>query len=796
MADQTLKFIIEAVTKGFDGLKNLMTPLNDGLTQAKAQIQSADSAFKSAFQASGTEGAMSGITASLGSFMVSIGAAAAAYEAFRALLSAPLKGFEFNKDMETGRLGIASIITATTELISQDGRRLSGMEKLNEAQKVAADLMKQLQIAGLETTATTQQLVEAFQGYIAPATAAGLTMKQTKEYTLMMVQALGAMGMPMNQLAQEGRSILEGAITPINSRLATALGISNDMVAQWKAGGTLWQELTKRLEAFKLSGQAIANTWTGMSSNMKDAISYLTGKMTEGMFESIKSSWLSLLNTLVSTKGDIGVGADIKNIFEGAKIVVDDFGKLLQRGVAGFISILKDGNRYIGTYKDEFGVIYAKVEDVGNAFLKLIGSIASAVVEVVKFGVETGAIATSLTILEVLIAGIQDGLKTIVLVFQGIGTLILDIILKPFQLFYEYAAKGLRIVGLDKAADQVESMSESLQGVLDHVNKGFSDSATAFGKTKFAVNEVLNGHKNISSEIDKQKAKTDKATSSVEAMAKSYDVVKQNLELQNKKLSEGLTLLDERTKKRTMEIEVKYSGTAGGVDRDNKIYADTLKVRQDYYKQLTQFAQDYDKKQALIFADETKNLNLSAEAQMKTIKDLEDKKRAVEDTMRQDFGLDASTIVRNDQTKALDAQIAKERTNYEDIATLQSKILQLKIKTAQEAQSAVGKALDQSLQKEKKYADEVTKLNQDIKNAKISLNSELAALDRSKMSDDQKAVNEYRTGIQLRGQAFLEMVQGNYDTAKQLASESKSLISEAAKSGYVDFRQAREQYRL
>ncbi|MEO0250052.1 MAG: hypothetical protein ABIN58_11115, partial [candidate division WOR-3 bacterium] len=80
---------------------------------------------------------------------------------------------EYNSQMEQAKLGIASLITATSEIADQTGRRLEGEEKLQAALKISSDLYRQIQTYAAQTAATAPEIVDGFQSMIGPGRAAG-----------------------------------------------------------------------------------------------------------------------------------------------------------------------------------------------------------------------------------------------------------------------------------------------------------------------------------------------------------------------------------------------------------------------------------------------------------------------------------------------------------------------------------------------------------------------------------------------------------------------------------------------
>jgi len=222
----------------------------------------------------------------------------AAYKLADALERAVAAGFQYNKTIETSRLGIASIVASQTTLVDAEGKILKGREALNAAMKLSTDLVKQIEIRGLQTTATTEQLVTAFQNAVGPATAMGLSLRQTRDITLDVVQAAGALGVPMNQLNEEVRSIVSGTIR-MDSRVAKALGLTNEMVKSWAQQNILAEKLQERLATFRTAGKLTATTWQGLTSNMEEAIAKISGELTKGVFDDLKRSMAGVLDQLI-----------------------------------------------------------------------------------------------------------------------------------------------------------------------------------------------------------------------------------------------------------------------------------------------------------------------------------------------------------------------------------------------------------------------------------------------------------------------------------------------------------------
>ena len=151
---------------------------------------------------------------------------------FRRMVST---GIEFNAVIEQSKLGIASIIMSQGQFVDSVGETLEGYEALIVAQKMSGKIVQQLQVDNLRTIATLDQLVTAFQQGLAPAMERGFDVERAREFTVAMVQAAGALGMNLNMMAEELRSLLRGTITPRATFIATALGITNQDIRRYES---------------------------------------------------------------------------------------------------------------------------------------------------------------------------------------------------------------------------------------------------------------------------------------------------------------------------------------------------------------------------------------------------------------------------------------------------------------------------------------------------------------------------------------------------------------------------------
>lgn len=290
---------------------------------------------------SNAQGATSNVKALAGQLLALVGA----YKAVGSVFSFIKNGMNFSANLESSQIAIGSVIGATNKISTAQGKLLEEAEKFNAAQEISAGLMEQIQVLALESTATFDSLVEGVSGIIAPATKAGIAIEKLPKFAVTAAQAMAAMKIPVQQMRTEIEALLSGNINKAQDILATNLGISGEMVKNWQRQGILVEELEKRLRLFAEAGDRIADSWTGLVSNMEDAYDYLSAKTGKGIFEGMKQSYRELLNVLVNTKGKLGVGEDIENIVNLVKELQDQIGNNLISVTREFIDSLKELNQ-------------------------------------------------------------------------------------------------------------------------------------------------------------------------------------------------------------------------------------------------------------------------------------------------------------------------------------------------------------------------------------------------------------------------------------------------------------------
>jgi len=181
-----------------------------------------------------------------------------------ALMALPSNALDYSRELETSAIGMAGIVSSLTTL---NGKSTS----FNDSLRISRGMMAGLADDALRTAASSQELVAGFQALLAPGLAAGMSMDQIRQLTVVSANAVKSMGLNSSQLVQEIRDLVQGGITASSSTLATALGLKDEDIAKAKNSSEgLFSFLMVRLKGFEEGSQRFGDTLSGRLDQLKE----------------------------------------------------------------------------------------------------------------------------------------------------------------------------------------------------------------------------------------------------------------------------------------------------------------------------------------------------------------------------------------------------------------------------------------------------------------------------------------------------------------------------------------------
>lgn len=324
-------------------LKMDISALKTGANQANSTL---DAIAKKADSASASTDQLGSSIASAAKQVLAL---VGAYKALEGMKGFVRRGIEFNSTIEQSRIGMASLIATMAKLQDEQGRTLEGAEKYAAAQSVAADMMKEIQRLGLETTATTQELVQGVQNVMGSALNAGLKLEQIPKFAVTAAQAMQALGIPLEQMRTELDALLTGKIDSGDDILVQRLGLTKQNIESWREQGVLFDKLMEKMAAFELAGKDVAQTWRGLTSNFSEAMDMLAGQSAQGISGNLKEVVSEFQKLLLTTEGGSPrISEDFEQIAKVITRLEDALGGNILSAAQGFASAVRGINDSIG----------------------------------------------------------------------------------------------------------------------------------------------------------------------------------------------------------------------------------------------------------------------------------------------------------------------------------------------------------------------------------------------------------------------------------------------------------------
>ena len=258
------------------------------------------------------------------------GAFAAINRVVEGFKTSVVEAIRFNATVETSTLSIAALVAASSDIaIGMEGS-VGAAQRLEIATRLAGEQTAKLRQDALRTTATYEELLVAFQTAIGPGLAAGGTVDQIRQFSVQVSQAASALGVAQNQLAEEIRSIVQGTINIRTTRIAAALGLTNEDIRRAKEAGNLFGFLSSEFAAFQRAGERAQGTFAGLFARLRDGFQQVAGAASEGLFDSLKAGLAELVG-LLNESEDILSFAPSAEAEQVLKVVADALKDLVDR---------------------------------------------------------------------------------------------------------------------------------------------------------------------------------------------------------------------------------------------------------------------------------------------------------------------------------------------------------------------------------------------------------------------------------------------------------------------------------
>jgi len=300
------------------------------------------------------------------------------------------QGIELQRQYESMSLGLSALVASKMDDITTTGRQVDSAEKLQIAQKMTTKTMDELKTASYDTVATFDQMVGFYQQGIGHALSAndalGVSFNEISHNMIDIAKRMsnlgGAVGMPMDMINEEIRSLMSGDVSR-DSKLALILfgspTAANAAIKEAKKQTNgLTNLLNQALEPFANLEKIM--TFDKAVANMKGQWQTLQKEMSKPIFDDTKAEILELTEYLKIHSKEIVDG--VTDTYEKSMVLFKVLGAEAVRGitpVSDTLNIISDGldgvNDKTSTSIAMFSVFADLAHNTGvvleNAFIEL-----------------------------------------------------------------------------------------------------------------------------------------------------------------------------------------------------------------------------------------------------------------------------------------------------------------------------------------------------------------------------------------------------------------------------------------
>jgi hypothetical protein len=276
-------------------------------------------------------------------------------------------GVDLNALLETSQLGIAATILSYREYKDEQGRVIVGEKALGMAFAEGANIQKLLQREAFITTATLEEMLQAYQRLQIGAGSQKTTSQELVHFIGTLGNLAKVTGQSFDELASQTQRVLMGVFTIRSPILAIlrSMGIDNETIRSWVKTGDAVKNIQVALGEFLKIGPQINQTWVGVLSNVKDVTQQLSGAAMAPIMESVKKLGNEFVNAFTHTFQE--GGATVTEVSEQAKQDARAIGELLRLAfdgatlaVKGFFSTFSTGE------KDFKATIFGMLENLAR----------------------------------------------------------------------------------------------------------------------------------------------------------------------------------------------------------------------------------------------------------------------------------------------------------------------------------------------------------------------------------------------------------------------------------------------
>jgi len=287
-----------------------------------------------------------------------------------------------NLELERLILSSATAIAGTSQVF-RDGFEIT--EPLQKIQALTGEVEKAFEYIREETFklsgVTSNDVIPLFEVLASQISNVGGGIQDAADLAVKFAAGLSVVGVPLYQARQEINSILTGTID-INSTLAKTLGITNEQVRQWKAQGTVVEELNARLQVFLSGNELQAKTLAGITSNIQELVQEFFRLMGAPLVEPLVDGFRRVYELLLANREALreiasAVGERLGTAFRFVVDLVEQVGRKLGTALQDALARFDVGKieQLLADLGQFAAVVVQGLAEVGSWVVRLTGEL-------------------------------------------------------------------------------------------------------------------------------------------------------------------------------------------------------------------------------------------------------------------------------------------------------------------------------------------------------------------------------------------------------------------------------------
>ena len=228
---------------------------------------------------------------------------------------------------------------------------------------------------------------------------------------LLFSQGATLLGVPQTQLAEEIRSVLQGTVRPRDTRIATALGITNADIRKAKEAGRLFEFIQEKFSGIAEASGALSKTLPVIASDLEDAFRLAGAEGAKQLRKTLGEIGGEIRDVLSSEEGQNELATFIQFLVEPFNEITEILGRD-GRPFGEFVGLLAKGFFELGESAALVATSFAPLVQIFN----LLFSASLGVLEVIQelSGSALGRAVSSFAAISTASLLLSKALKTVV----------------------------------------------------------------------------------------------------------------------------------------------------------------------------------------------------------------------------------------------------------------------------------------------------------------------------------------------------------------------------------------------